>query len=327
MPLEASFLSTPMQLPTLRSFLYLANSIRSATAARRYSSSLTCAASSRKVGPSNTKHSTSGELTVTVNSDSRLRSSARSPKCWRGASVASTSRPAPPSLSCGRRVMTHSPLTMTYQTSWRSPSWIRQSPSLNFAVEKLRATSIFSCLRSPHKRSTSSNSFTTMSMWAWLASHMILRNCAWLTHQTTESSMATAVDVRGAWYRSASSPKQSPLRRTPKTSPRRGSSSVVSRLVERRDTDGSWVRAVSLSDPSKISRRLVADCARSAVAKKAMLLDCELFSPSGQVDSHDDGVDAVLETPVSFDKASAERQRKKMSCVGKGASAMGRSCA
>mmetsp|Transcript_8217 Transcript_8217/g.23469 ORF Transcript_8217/g.23469 Transcript_8217/m.23469 type:complete len:296 (-) Transcript_8217:1560-2447(-) len=186
----------PSKILAFFAFLYFANSIKSSSAALRKSSADKWPASSRNVGPSRTKHSTSGEFTRTENSEGRLRNSARSPKCCEDSKLAKTSSSAPVSEPL---VMTHSPLVMMYQASCFSPSWMSTSPCLNLAVRKFCAISIFSCISKPWSKSTSPICFTMRSICACWKLHMMRRNCAWLTHQTTESSQATAVDVRGAW--------------------------------------------------------------------------------------------------------------------------------
>mmetsp|Transcript_103888 Transcript_103888/g.260545 ORF Transcript_103888/g.260545 Transcript_103888/m.260545 type:complete len:299 (+) Transcript_103888:1143-2039(+) len=189
--------SKPLSLGTARAALYFANCSKSSSAARRKSSADKWPASSRKVEPSKTRHSTScSELARTENSEGRPRSKARSPKCCGHCNFAN-SFPSTAPATAGFD-MVHSPLVMMYQTSCSSPSWMSQSPCLNLAVRIFWANSSFSSDKSPCNKSTCPRRFTMRATRSCCVLRMMRRNCAWLTAHTTESSRATAVDVRGA---------------------------------------------------------------------------------------------------------------------------------
>mmetsp|Transcript_96120 Transcript_96120/g.207441 ORF Transcript_96120/g.207441 Transcript_96120/m.207441 type:complete len:217 (+) Transcript_96120:1061-1711(+) len=181
-------------LPALRIPLYSANFWRSAsTAIVKKGSVRSRPASSLKVGPSRTRHTTSSsEVASTENSEGAPRSRERSPKWW-------LSRRRKSSSFAGPLKPTHSPRTTTYHTFCRSPSRTMQSPRLKVWSRTFCASSRRSLDSSPCRMATSLSDATMRSVLSCCPRSMTRRKAAWLTCQTTESSHATAVEVRGAW--------------------------------------------------------------------------------------------------------------------------------
>mmetsp|Transcript_34927 Transcript_34927/g.92503 ORF Transcript_34927/g.92503 Transcript_34927/m.92503 type:complete len:228 (+) Transcript_34927:1038-1721(+) len=165
----------------------------SPTASAKKGSMWSRLASSLKVGPSSTRHTTSClELALMENSERALRSKERSPKWSLSCSLNSSSLPGP-------LQPTHSPCTTTYHTFCWSPSCTMQSPCLKVCCRKFCASSWRSLDSRPCRMSTSLSHATIRSVFSCCLRSMMRRKAAWLTCQTTESSRATAVEVRGAW--------------------------------------------------------------------------------------------------------------------------------